>query len=183
MKLYHYYDSAIGAFKNLSDLPSEEARRVMDELRQQKSMFASKRADGYLERRFELENIARGLFIEKGGKPERAAPHYMVVEKCGWLESWYNTPCFIEMDISLFDTDKLSFCYGDLFPTFSPRVADGREYRGQVYTYNEILVLINKYGLPQDWNPDGSHGPERYVEVHVWDDNPIKNYIKNNRSY
>ena len=38
----------------------------------------------------------------------------------------------------------------------------------KVYTYDEILKIIDKYGLPQNWNDDGAHGPERYIEVHIW---------------
>ena len=37
----------------------------------------------------------------------------------------------------------------------------------------ECEKIIDKYGLPQDWNPDGKYGPERYVEVHVWSDKGI----------
>jgi hypothetical protein len=44
--------------------------------------------------------------------------------------------------------------------------------------YDEILEIINKYGLPQDWNNDGQFGPERYIEVQIWSDNPISNYKK-----
>ena len=40
-----------------------------------------------------------------------------------------------------------------------------------------ILEIIGKYGLPQDWNNDGKHGPERYIEAHVWSDTPIAAYI------
>ena len=35
------------------------------------------------------------------------------------------------------------------------------------------IEIIKKYGLPQDWNPDGKYGPERYVEAHVWSDRGI----------
>lgn len=61
-------------------------------------------------------------------------------------------------------------------PTFSDRVNDGKEYRKKLYTYEEILQVIDKYGLPQDWNDDGKYGPERYIEVHVWSDNVINRY-------
>ena len=61
-------------------------------------------------------------------------------------------------------------------PTFSQTKHDGREYRHQLYTYDEILTVIDKYGLPQDWNDDGSRGPERYIEVHVWSDETISLY-------
>lgn len=46
----------------------------------------------------------------------------------------------------------ISFTYGDSHPTFSDRVNDGKEYRKKLYTYDEILEVIEKYGLPQDWN-------------------------------
>jgi hypothetical protein len=39
------------------------------------------------------------------------------------------------------------------------------EYRGQVYTRTEMMDLIQKYGLPQEWNREGICGPERYIEV------------------
>ena len=52
------------------------------------------------------------------------------------------------------------------------------EYRKKVYTYEEILDVIARYGLPQDWNDDGSNGPERYIEAHVWCDDPVRQYIK-----
>lgn len=67
----------------------------------------------------------------------------------------------------MFDIRTLSFTYGDSMPTFSDRCADGKEYRKKVYFYDEIIKLIDKYGLPQDWNDDGKFGPERYIEVQV----------------
>lgn len=73
-------------------------------------------------------------------------------------------------DLPLQDADRISFTYGDMFPTFSQRICDGREYRNNVYTYQEILQLINQYGLPQIWNPNGEHGPERYIEAQIWYD-------------
>lgn len=81
----------------------------------------------------------------------------------------------LKIPVEEFDVRTLSFTYGDSMPTFA--VKDGREYRQQVYTYDEILNIIHKYGLPQDWNGDGSKGPERYIEVHVWSDKTIKKYL------
>lgn len=178
--LYHYYEKVLGPFRNLSDLPAAEAEEVLGSIRREKKVMASRRPDGYLERRRELEQLAREMFIAKGGKPIRTAPHYMVVGECEWLKSWYDDGEAVHLPISSFDSGTLSFTYGDLFPTFSSRVRDGREYRRQVYTYNEILPLIQKYGLPQIWNRDGAYGPERYIEVQVWDDQPMRNLIKEN---
>ena len=74
---------------------------------------------------------------------------------------------------------SVSFTYGDSHPTFSPwpREDDWKEYRRKIYTYEEILALIETYGLPQNWNPDGQFGPERYIEAQVWYDGPIEQYL------
>lgn len=57
------------------------------------------------------------------------------------------------------------------------RVNDGKEYRKKLYTYDEILKVINKYVLPQEWNDDGKYGPERYIEAHIWSDDTIRSYM------
>jgi hypothetical protein len=57
------------------------------------------------------------------------------------------------------------------------RYKDGKPYREQVYTKGEIFSIIDKYGYPQDWNKDGSKGPERYIEAQVWDEETLKNYL------
>ena len=169
---YHYFEQGAGPFRNLSDLEIPEAQAILNRIKRMNATFAAHRYDGYLERRRELESLARSIFVSKGGVPEREVPHYMVVEACPWLATWYTEPACVVIPSSAFDLDTLSFTYGDLFPTFSPRVTDGREYRRHVYTWEEIQVLIARYGLPQEWNPDGAHGPERYIEVQVWCDPP-----------
>ena len=100
----------------------------------------------------------------------------MVVEHSPWLYSWFENCDFIKIPIEEFDINTLSFTYGDSMPTFSPIVNDGKEYRHKLYTYFEILDIIDKYGFPQDWNDDGKYGPERYIEVHVWSDETINRY-------
>ncbi|QUI21815.1 hypothetical protein HZI73_05675 [Vallitalea pronyensis] len=180
--LYHYYEKSNGPFLNLSDYSLQEAKGVLQNLKKNNHIMAAHRYEGYMERRIELEQMARALFEAKGGKPVRKSPHYMVVGKCAWLQSWYNNGDCIKISLKDFDKDTLSFSYGDMFPTFSCRVTDNKEYRRKIYTYKEIIHIIAKYGMPQDWNSDGQHGPERYIEVQVWDDAPLLKYIeKNNR--
>ena len=101
MMLYHYFDSTIDPFRNLSDLTDEEADRVILQFRQQKR---------------------------------------------------------------------------DSHPTFSDKITDGKEYRKKLYTYEEILQIIDKYGYPQEWNSEGKYGPERYIEAHIWSDEVIEKY-------
>lgn len=70
----------------------------------------------------------------------------------------------------------MSFTYGDTFPTFSDKVTDNFEYRKKVYTYAEILKIIEKYGLLQDKWSNPIFAQPAYVEVQVWSDNPIMRY-------
>lgn len=174
VRLYHYYERSRGPFRSISDLSDEEAARLLEEIKQDPRLFASARPPDYLDRRRELEATAQRLFIEKGGRPVRRWPHYFVVEPCPWLESWYIQPASVSVALAEVDPAIVSFSYGDLFPTFSRRVHDGREYRGRIYTLTEILDLIERYGYPQDWNADGQNGPERYIEAQVWDDRPAQ---------
>jgi hypothetical protein len=172
--LFHYYDKSTGPFLNLSDLESADAERIMEEIRNGGKGFASRRPIDYLAIRRELETRARTLFEQKGGKPIRAYPHYMTLGQCPWLLKWYGNGMELKISIDLFDPMTVSFTYGDLFPTM--RFQDNKPYRRQVYTLPEICNLINRFGLPQEWNADGSHGPERYIEAQIWDDRPLAIY-------
>lgn len=179
MYLYHYYDRTIGPFKNLSELAMEEANRILREIATTKpNVQCAKRQMGYMQARIYYENILRNEFKKKGGLIQRKVPHYMVVEHSPWLSTWYENSSFIKIPIEEFDLNTVSFTYGDSHPTFSDRVNDGKEYRKKLYTYDEILEIIEKYGLPQDWNNDGKYGPERYIEAHIWSDETIGAYLK-----
>ena len=177
MYLYHYYEKSNGPFRSLSDISKDEADEILARLHDQGGTFASYRKQDYMKTRKQLELHVRKLFIEKGGKPLRISPHYMVLEECPYLMTWYRETCFLRIPIESFKRVTLSFTYGDMFPTFNPENDDGKEYRKKVYTYGEILRLIEKYGLPQSWNADGHYGPERYIEVQVWSDEVIGEYI------
>ncbi|GFN30775.1 hypothetical protein [Paenibacillus xylaniclasticus] len=174
--LYHYYDASTGPFRNLSDLSPEEAERVLQDIRTNKKGLASQRSDDYLTIRRELEAKARELFIIKGGKPVRSAPHYMTMGECPWLLDWFEEGQQLAIALEQFDASSVSFTYGDLFPTM--RVQDGRKYRGHVYTMHEIMEVIEQFGYPQQWNQTGEKGPERYIEVQVWDDRPLLRYLE-----
>lgn len=177
MNLYHYYDKNVGPFINLSDLSLEEAKGVLHDIKVHKpEVQCAKRQDTYIEDRHYYENLVRELFVQKNGKVQRLAPHYMVVEHSPWLSTWYENSAYIKIPIEEFDVETLSFTYGDSHPTFSPRVKDNKEYRRKLYNYDEILTVIDKYGLPQEWNADGRFGPERYIEVQVWSDEVISRY-------
>ena len=178
MHLYHYFEKAKGPLLSLSALPSNEADIIQRKIVSANKTFAAQRHERYLPRRRELEGIVREQFIEKGGKPEKESPHYFVIGECPWLTTWYEQADYIKIPINEFDLQTVSFTYGDTFPTFSPNVTDGMEYRNTVYTHEEVLKIIEKYGMPQDkWDKPVFAQP-CYVEAQVWSDEPVLRYKK-----
>lgn len=172
--LSHYYEAPHGPFRNLSDLGPEDAEAVLEAIRREGAVFASRRAPDYLLVRRELEARVRRLFEAKGGRPRRGSPQYMILGSCPWVAGWYREGRELRIPLGAFSPLVLSFTYGDLFPAL--RYHDGRPYRGQVYTLGELAEVVRLYGLPQEWNTDGSQGPERYIEAQVWDDEPLRPY-------
>jgi hypothetical protein len=179
MFLYHYYDKSIGPFKNLTDTSIDEAIKILEEIKISKpNVQCTKRQSSYVEDRLHYEEILREKFKEKGGIIKRQVPYYMVIEHSPWLSTWFENCAYIKIPIEEFDLTTVSFTYGDSHPTFSPRITDNKEYRKKLYLYDEILEVIAKYGLPQDWNDDGKFGPERYIEAHIWSNDTISKYIE-----
>lgn len=174
--LSHYYECARGPFRNLSDLPVDEAEAVLAALRRRGEGFAGRRQADYLSIRRGLEDDVRARFIDKGGQPLRARPHYMLLGACAWVKGWYAHGCELRIPLVRFDAATVSFTYGDIFPAM--RYTDGKPYRRQIYTLAELPALVREFGLPQVWNADGANGPDRYIEAQVWDDRPLAPYFE-----
>ena len=173
MYLYHYFERKIGPFISTSGLSIEEAMKIQSQLTT--PFHIENRNQRYYERRQYLEQLVRLMFIEKGGKPALNVPYYMAIGECPFLATWFEESEYVKIPINEFDLQTISFTYGDTFPTFSSRITDGMEYRNKVYLYDEILKIIEKYGLPQDsW--DGTYASPCYVEVQVWSDMPVIHY-------
>ncbi len=178
MYLYHFYDKRNGPFRSLTAISEAEASAVLENIKKERpGSLAAQRDISYITKRRNCENVVREEAAKKGILMDIRSPHYMVVEFSPWLSTWFEQPGLLKIPIEEFDTRKLSFTYGDSMPTFSPLVNDGKEYRKKFYDFEEILKIIDKYGLPQDWNDNGAHGPERYIEVQVWSDDPVKKYL------
>jgi hypothetical protein len=172
--LSHYYDAATGPFVNLSDMPVKTAEMHLERIRQAGKTFASQRSADYLTIRRELEERVREQFLQKGGRPLRERPHYMILGSCKWLLSWYERGCELRIPLKQFLPEIVSFTYGDTFPAM--RSNDGKLHRGKVYCLNELESLVLQFGLPQRCNVDGKHGPDRYIEAQIWDDAPLHKY-------
>ncbi|MFW6313035.1 MAG: hypothetical protein ACOC2N_04040 [Spirochaetota bacterium] len=168
--LYHYYDESTGPFCNLSDMPLAEAQEVQASFASRHEYFASRRAPGYVETRFGLEDRLRDCFISLGGRPVRSRPHYLTLGRCDWLLGWYPDPRFVRVALRDVDPAVVSFTYGDLFPAFR---WDPPPMGGRVLLIADLAAVIAERGLPQDVNSDGALGPLRYIEAQLWSDEPL----------
>jgi hypothetical protein len=173
--IIHYYEASKGPFRSLSDMSLVEAESILQLIRQEGIVFASKRNLDYLGIRKALEERMHELFIEKGGQPKRLRPHYFILGSCDWVKSWYREGREVTIPLRSIDPRVISFTYGDSFPAM--RYRDGKPYRGQVYVVEELPEVIKQYGIPQVWNREGKFGPERYIEAQVWDDEPVKEFL------
>lgn len=165
--LTHYYEAADGPLRSLTHLPLEQAEEIQARIRREARRFASQRPADYLAVRRELEQHIRALFIRQGGQPRLARPHYYILGECDWVLSWYVEGRALRLPLAEVNPLAVSFTYGDSFPAM--RYQDGKPYRGKVYTLADLPALVAQYGLPQDWNPTGQFGPERYIEAQVWE--------------
>ena len=173
MKLYRYFSPSRDIFVGVADLDFKQLSDSESHIELLPRNYNQK----YISRRLKTEQEMYNQFLAKGGKPERKHPYYLTLESC---DEWFfkKKRCYgsLAFDLSEFDENTISFTYGDSIPTFMEEYDDGKEYRKKVYTLKEIKELIQRYGLPQEWNPMEEYGPENYIEAQIWSDDPIALY-------
>lgn len=50
---------------------------------------------------------------------------------------------------------------------------------GQVFTLEEIVEIVQKYGMPGDkWKTEEYWRYDRFIEAQVWDDRPIWEFVE-----
>jgi len=184
--LYHYYEKTCEPFRTITALPFDEALAALTTWREDNPSTGLTTAEWYLNRRYNMEKTVRDKFIAIGGKPIRTAPVYFTLGANKGMNTWYNNPAYIKIPVSEFDLDTVSFTYGDMFPVFNPALNTGEEWREQVYRYDDILKLIEKYGYPEDpeydikkriFPKDKNIGRYlKYIEAHVWSDEVLDKY-------
>ena len=186
--LYHYYEKSSEPFRTITALPLEEAIVALTAWRAAQPNSGGTTPEWYLNRRYNMEKRVRDKFIEIGGKPIRTAPVYFTLGANKGMETWYNTPAHIKIPVDEFDLSAVSFTYGDMFPVFNSSLNTGEEWWGQVYNYEGILKLIDKYGFPEDpeYNmkkrffpfPEGKNIGMylKFIEAQVWDDAILNKY-------
>lgn len=183
--LYHYYERDFGPFSPLTALPFDAAKKVLLE-QKATGKFRNPDIDGFLQKRYERDKKLYNLFIAHGGKPVRTAPIYMMLGEHKQWESAYENPAVIKIPLEEFDPLTVSFTYGDSFAVLNPALYGKEEFWGKIYFSDEILQIIERFGMPPYVEYDFKRGiyPKdkninhylKYVEAHVWSDDAINKY-------
>lgn len=182
----HYYFGARPPFWSLSDLDGEQLAHTIRELDSARREGAHSRVFGrrYMELRRLTEERLHKLFVERGGAPQRTAPHYFILGSSEWYRGLASDMQEVRLPLSSLPVTAASFTYPDSFTAmgFAPDFGisyERRDYHGRVFLLDELEEVIGRYGLPADDPSDPYEGYEKrpfekYVEVQLWSDAPIE---------
>ncbi len=184
----HYHLASRPPLLNLCDLPEDRLELVIAELEAERAAGLSSRVFGrrYMELRRRTEGKLRALFVAAGGRPKRAAPHYFVLGESRWFQQLAADMSRLTVPIADLPSEVTSFTYPDSFTAMGIVVEYGiayerRPYHERVFRIEELAEVIGLYGLPPD--EPGGYGDyhrelfERYVEVQVWSDDPLRAFL------
>ena len=181
----NYYVPHRRPFLNLSDLSDagwEAARATLESERaggKTSRMFGRR----YLELRRATEQKLRSLFVEAGGIPERAAPHYFVLGSSEWFRGL--SPGMREVVIPLEDLPEAStsMTIPDSMTAMALGPAFGLPYEARpcherAFRLSEFKRTVHEFGIPEDGPKeyaDHQHRIfEKYIEVLVWSDSILE---------
>jgi hypothetical protein len=175
----HNYDPAGVLFGNLCDLPLHEAEAVLQRIRR-----SGKRSikENYLRRRLETE---AWLIAERErllGRTYRRRPIYF------FLGDFVDgkdpsRPSSIVVLLKQLPANILTFTYPDSMASLPLATRDNlqaewRPYHGRVFTLDQIQAVAEEVGLSVDGRSASNPGRfDRFVEVQVWDERPVLEFI------
>jgi len=163
----HYYFPGTDPWKNIMNLPEQEAFRVAAELAASHpdttSFYRFADFRNYYPNRKRADEYVREAFIRLGGKPRLQHPYSFVLTECEYLREWFDCHDRITLDLSDIPDDQVSFTPGDSCAT----IIHGSE--PAVLTKAMLLEEIGACGGSVDAFLQKSLGKHRYIEVQLWD--------------
>lgn len=179
--LTHYYRPFTRPFLSLSELSDPEVAALLAALVQQEPLPYRLTQVAYLPERRRIEARLRARFVEKGGRPERLHPHYLVLGSFSlWEQDDHER---VRVPLASVCPDQLSFTLTDSFFNFRDTNLRGaaipsRGYRRNVYTLAELPGELDAHDLPTEaWRSDPTRRFEVYVEAQLWSDEPIRGWL------
>jgi hypothetical protein len=177
MLLTHYFGKTDRPFQSLSSLSDAAALQVIGNFGDRSGAVYHRfqNPQKYLAQRRLTESWLRQEFIQKGGQPVLAYPHYFVVDRSIWIEEGFNGQFEMVSRSSLdFPATQISFTYSDSMVSYWLQSQIDQdfyhaEYHGQVFTSSEIKGVIDLFGIPQaEWRSVPTRKYDFFIEAQVW---------------
>ena len=163
----HYYFPGTDPWKNIMNLPEEEAFQMAAKLASEHPDTTSfgRFADfkNYYPERKRADEYVREAFINLGGRPKQLHPYSFVLMECEYLRKWFDTNDKIVFDLDDIPDDQVSFTLGDSCALL---------IHGEtpvVLTKEMLLDGIKACGGSTEKYFKESLGKYAYVEVQLWD--------------
>jgi len=180
--LLHIYRKGSKPFQTISDLPEEMALQIMEQLYIEGAVFWErfKEPRSYLSFRKQVELTMRTAFKNKGGKPINEHPIYLIVGRPKWMDivsddKTLQTTEILRVPLSMIKRESVSFTYPDSMVSALMAAEQNPdyyepEYHGKVFTFDEMMDIIEKKGLPgEGWETRMPKHYAHYIEAQVWD--------------
>jgi hypothetical protein len=175
----HNYDPRRGALQNLCNLPRADAEVLLSEIRLSGRLGIK---SNYLERRLETERWLLNERTRKLGAPRLRHPLYFFLGNfADGLDP--SRPASLVMPLAVLPPDTVTFTYPDSMAGLpldkeTGKVCERMPYHGQVFTLAEVKHVVATFGMSGErWKTDPSMRYDRFIEVQVWDDRPVRNYL------
>ena len=163
----HYYYPGTDPWKNIMNLPEQDAFKMAAELAATHPYTTSfgRFADfeNYYPARKKADEYVREAFLRLGGKPKLEHPYSFALMECEYLRDWFDSSDKIVYDLSDVPDDQVSFTLGDSCAL----IVHGKE--PVVLTKKQLLDNIRACGDSVDEYLKQSLGKYAYVEVQLWD--------------
>ena len=161
----HYYYPGTDPWRNIMNLPEEDAFRLAGELAkahpETTSFYRFADFANYYPLRKKADAYVRARFAELGGKPELEHPFCFVLGESEYLEKWFSDGGKLTIALEILPEDQISFTLGDSCAVLS----QGKELT--VLTKAELLAGVAECGFTEAFceRKLGGHG---YVEAQLW---------------
>lgn len=178
----HYHRADRPPFANLSEVAELEVDQVLAGL-----TGGSRRRFGprYLPLRRATEARARELFVAAGGRPVRRCPHYFVLGSSSWFAGLYDEPREIRLPLSALTPEVTSFTWTDSISALG--LGEGLGVPGPTEPWQRGLHLLGDLDLSRadaavttgtaDYVGYQRRVLQHYVEVQLWSDEPVAQYL------
>lgn len=168
----HNFHPDRGALQNICRLSNENAEQIINMIRLDGHAYLKK---NYLARRRRTEDWLIAERTQKIGETPLSRPIYFFLGNIadGWDKS---RPVSLVLPLAMFDVDTITFTFPDSMES-CPHTDSGEHSHGvghgKVFTLAEITEVIGRHGFPDPNMPRNLRGPNSFIEVQVWDDQPL----------